>query len=136
MNKQNFDLVGKNMLNLAKELFPHNRSIMGPDISFSLNKFKNLNPDFKTISFPTGSKVFDWEIPEEWIVRDAYIEHESGKRFAEFKKCNLHLMGYSLAVNKKLKKNELLKKINTIPYEIYSTLNRRIKRVYSHSKRL
>ena len=104
LNEKDFDLVGERMLNLAKELFPFNRSIMGPDIKFSLQKFINLNPEFKAISFPTGSKVFDWQIPEEWIIRDAYLEHESGKRFAEFKKCNLHLMGYSSPVNKIMSK--------------------------------
>ena len=89
LNEKDLDLIGKRMLDLAKELYPHNRSIMGPDIRFSLQKFIDLNPEFKTISFPTGTKVFDWQIPEEWIVRDAYIEHESGKRFAEFKNCNI-----------------------------------------------
>ncbi len=115
LNEKDLDLIGKRMLDLAKELYPHNRSIMGPDIRFSLQKFIDLNPEFKTISFPTGTKVFDWQIPEEWIVRDAYIEHESGKRFAEFKNCNLHLMGYSSGVNKIIPKNELIKKIHTLP---------------------
>ena len=115
LNEKDFDLVGDRMLNLAKELFPFNRSIMGPDIKFSLQKFINLNPEFKAISFPTGSKVFDWQIPEEWIIRDAYLEHESGKRFAEFKKCNLHLMGYSSPVNKFMSKNDVIKKIHSLP---------------------
>ena len=93
----NFNKEGERMLNLAKELYPHNRSLMGPDIRYSMQKFVNLNRDFKEIKFFTGEKVFDWEIPEEWIIRDAYIEHESGKRFAEFKKCNLSLNVVSTA---------------------------------------
>ena len=66
------------MLNLAKELYPLNRSLMGPDIKFSLQKFIELNGDFRAVIL-TGQKVFDWEIPEEWIIRDAYVEHESEK---------------------------------------------------------
>ena len=57
---------------------------MGPDIRNSMQKFKDLNPEFKFIKFKTGTKVFDWEIPEEWVIRDAYIQHESGERY-EFK---------------------------------------------------
>ncbi len=111
----NFNKEGERMLNLAKELYPFNRSLMGPDIRYSMQKFINLNSDFKEIKFFTGEKVFDWEIPEEWIIRNAYIEHESGKRFAEFKKCNLHLMGYSTSVNKIIPKSDLIKRISTIP---------------------
>ena len=111
----NFNKEGERMLNLAKELYPFNRSLMGPDIRYSMQKFINLNSDFNEIKFFTGEKVFDWEIPEEWIIRNAYIEHESGKRFAEFKKCNLHLMGYSTSVNKIIPKSDLIKRISTIP---------------------
>ena len=52
--------------------------------------------------------VFDWKIPLEWIIRDSYIEHESGIRFAEFAKNNLHIMGYSEPVNL------ILSKINIV----------------------
>jgi len=115
ISKDDNNLRGKRMLNLAKYLYPFNRSLMGPDIRYSLQKFVSLNSEFNFIKFNTGEKVFDWEIPEEWVIRDAYIEHESGKRFAEFKKCNLHLMGYSIPVNKIMPKSELIKKISTIP---------------------
>jgi len=115
ISKEDDNLRAERMLNLAKSLYPYNRSLMGPDIRYSLQKFVSLNREFKHITFNTGEKVFDWEIPEEWIIRNAYIEHESGKRFAEFKKCNLHLMGYSIPVNKIMPKSELVKKISTIP---------------------
>ena len=107
--------IGERMLNLAKSLYPFNRSLMGPDIRDSFQKFINLNPEFEELRFYTGEKVFDWEIPQEWIIRDAFLEHESGRRFAEFKKCNLHLMGYSTAVDKIFSKDDLISKISTIP---------------------
>ena len=90
--------IGQKMLNLAKDLFPLNRSLMGPDIRKSFKYFINEHNEFKYMQFKTGEKVFDWEIPEEWIIRDAYIVDQSGKKFAEFKKNNLHLMGYSILV--------------------------------------
>ncbi len=115
MEEKDYKYFGESMLNLAKELFPLNRSLMGPDIRYSLQKFINLNPEFKYIRFKTGEKVFDWEIPEEWIINDAYLEHENGDRFAEFKKCNLHLMGYSCAIDKKISKEKLLKNLYSLP---------------------
>ena len=106
---------GERMYSLAKKLFPLNRSIMGPDYRSSLEFFIKINPEFKIIKFKTGDKVFDWEVPQEWWINDAYIEHESGKRFAEFKKNNLHLVGYSCAVNKTISKEDLLSHLHTLP---------------------
>ncbi len=107
--------AGADMLALAKSLFPLNRSLMGPDIRRSLEIFQKLHPEFKKIEFTTGTKVYDWEVPQEWCIREAFIEHESGKRFAIFSENNLHLMGYSEPVDKVLDKKELLKRINSLP---------------------
>ncbi len=115
LKNKKYTLIGENMLALAKDLFPLNRSLMGPDIRNSFRKFVEINPEFIPITFPSGTKVFDWEIPKEWIIRDAYIEHEGGKRFAEFNKCNLHVMGYSKSINKILSKDKLLEKVHTLP---------------------
>ena len=111
------------MIKWAKDLFPICRSITGEGTRKTLAYFEKLNPEFKRIKFKTNKKVFDWIIPNEWNINDAYIEHESGKRFAEFKKCNLHVVGYSIPINKKMNKNELLNYIytqkdqpNAIPY--------------------
>ena len=88
------------MIKWAKDLFPICRSITGKGTRKTLAYFEKLNPEFKRIKFKTNQKVFDWIIPNEWDIEDAYIEHESGKRFAEFRKCNLHLVGYSIPINK------------------------------------
>ena len=95
---------GQEMLLLAKKLFPMNRSILGPAIRESMEVFKTLSPEFETIILKSGEKVFDWEIPYEWSINDAYLEHESGKRFAEFKKNNLHVVSYSVPVSETIKK--------------------------------
>jgi len=107
--------VGKDMLVFAKELFPLNRSLMGPDIRKSFEKFRDKHPEFTQLEFVTGTRVFDWTVPQEWIVREAFIEHESGNRFAIFSENNLHLMGYSSPVNEILNKAQLLEKIHTHP---------------------
>ena len=106
---------GNTMLSLAKKLFPINRSILGRGIRESLEVFKTLHPEFQTIIFKTGERVFDWEIPYEWEINDAYLEHESGIKFAEFKKNNLHVVSYSVAVKETINKEKLLKKIYTLP---------------------
>ena len=115
-NLMHEDLIaGKDMLLFAKDLFPLNRSIMGPDIRKSFEKFRKKHKEFKLIEFNTGDQIFDWEVPKEWIINEAFIEHESGKKFALFSENNLHLMGYSAPVDKLLTKDELIKKIHTHP---------------------
>ena len=101
------------MLKWAKDLFPIYRSITGDGTRMTLSYFEKINPEFRRLKFKTGQKVFDWEIPKEWNIKDAYLEHESGERYAEFKKCNLHIVGYSKPVNKKISKKELLNYIYT-----------------------
>ena len=111
------------MLKWAKDLFPICRSLTGKGTLKTLNYLKKINPEFKLVKFKTGQKVFDWAIPQEWNIEDAYIEHESGKKFASFKKNNLHIVGYSHPINKIISKRDLLKNIytskknpNLIPY--------------------
>ena len=101
------------MIKWAKDLFPICRSITGNGTRRTLSYFKKLNPEFKTLKFPTGKKVFDWVIPKEWNIKNAYLEHESGKRFAEFKKSNLHIVGYSKPIKATMNKKKLLKFIHT-----------------------
>ena len=108
----------------AKDLFPICRSLTGAGVRQTLKYLKKIVPEIKLKNVKSGQKVFDWKIPLEWNVKDAYILNlKSKKKFAEFKKNNLHLMGYSQPVNKIVKFNELKKKIfsnkkypNQIPY--------------------
>ena len=99
------------------------RSLTGKGTQQTLRFFKNINKEFKILKFKSGTKVFDWKIPLEWNIRDGYIQHESKKKFAQFKKCNLHVIGYSQPINKKMNRETLLKNIytqknqpNAIPY--------------------
>ena len=101
------------MIKWAKDLFPLCRSLTGEGTQKTLSYFSNINPEFKILKFKSNSKVFDWVIPLEWNIKDAFIQHESGKRFCEFKKSNLHVVGYSMPIDKIISKNEMLKNIYT-----------------------
>lgn len=103
----------KNILKLLTKLYPINRSITGDGYIQSLNIISNYIP-FKFIKFKTGEKIYDWEIPLEWNIDDAYIKTPDGKKITEFKKNNLHILNYSIPIKNKIKFNELKKKLYTI----------------------
>ncbi|HAR79284.1 MAG TPA: aminopeptidase [Succinivibrionaceae bacterium] len=107
--------IEQDLFDFCKDIFPICRSITGPGVRSTLQKIKYILPNLEIHSVKSGTKVFDWTVPKEWIIRDAYIEHESGTRFAEFKKCNLHVLGYSAPANRFLSLDELKRYIYTIP---------------------
>jgi aminopeptidase-like protein len=102
------------MLDLAKELFPINRSISGKGVRKTLKILKKKIPYLKIKSFRSNLKVFDWKVPLEWDIKDAYIITPKNKKICEFKKNNLHIVGYSKSINKYFKLKDLKKKIHSI----------------------
>lgn len=108
--------MGHQMLEWARELFPYPRSLTGPGTRKTIKFLQDLNPELQTVAVKTGFSVFDWEVPQEWRIREAFIEHvESGKRFAEFSKLNLHIVGYSEPINTIMPLQELNQRIHTQP---------------------
>ena len=106
----------KNYYNLAeKKLFEMNRSITGNGTVKTLKIIKKNFKDLKIKKIKSGTKVFDWKIPPEWNVENAYIVDKDKKKIIDFKNNNLHLVGYSNFINKKIKKAELLKHLSSIP---------------------
>ena len=103
------------MVKMAKHLFPINRSILGPGFRKTLNYIKKIHPDLKIHSIKSGTKVFDWTVPKEWDVKDAYIMNSNGKKFANLSDNNLHLVSYSKKVFKTMTLDEINKKIHSIP---------------------
>ena len=93
-------------------LFPINRSILGEGYKKSLKILCDYI-DFKIHKFPSGKKVFDWVVPKDWIIKDGYILTPENKKICEFKKNNLHVMGYSQNINKILKLKDLNKILNS-----------------------
>ncbi len=102
------------LISHAKELFPICRSITGEGARSTLKYFEDFHTEYKRLVFKTGEKVFDWEVPKEWNINDAYLEHiESGKRFAQFSSSNLHILGYSTPIDKIMNFEEIQSKIFT-----------------------
>lgn len=108
------DVVGNEMFNLMKELFPICRSITGNGVRQTLSIIQKIIP-LEIHEIPSETKVFDWDIPKEWNIRDAYILDPNGEKIIDFQKSNLHVLNYSVPVNKKISLQELKKHLHTIP---------------------
>ncbi len=114
----------KNLIQFGKKIFPICRSITGNGTLKTLKEIKKKYlVDLKIKKIPSKKKVFDWQIPEEWNIDDAYIEDKNFKKIIDFKNSNLHVVNYSIPQNKRISKKELIKKLyyvkdfpNAIPY--------------------
>ncbi len=95
------------------ELFPINRSLLGEGYDKSL-KILNRYINIKKLKYKSGSQIFDWKVPNEWVVKDAYIKFKK-KRILDYKNSNLHIINYSYSINKKLNLKNLKKILHTIP---------------------
>lgn len=107
--------MGDLMLQWIKDLFPICRSITGPGVRETLAYLKRQIPGLVVHSVPTGTRAFDWTVPDEWTIRDAYVEDESGKRVIDFKKNNLHVVGYSIPVDQWMDRAELDTHLHSLP---------------------
>ena len=106
-----------------KILFPICRSLTGIGVKKTLAVIKKEFPKLKIKKIKSGTKVFDWKVPPEWNIRDAYVQDPLGRKIIDFKRNNLHLVSYSTSVNCTLTLKSLLNKIhflkkqpNAIPY--------------------
>lgn len=108
--------IGKEMYLLAEKIFPICRSITGNGVRQTLDIFKDHIPGLKVVEIPTGTKCFDWTIPKEWNIKDAYVKNSKGERIIDFQKSNLHVVSYSIPVEQKLKLSELKKHLYSLPH--------------------
>ena len=108
-------MKGQKIYNLMQELWPYNRSITGNGVRQSLDIIQKKINDLKIIEVPSGTKCYDWTIPKEWNVSDAYVIDPDGKKIIDFKESNLHLMNYSTSINKELELEELNKHLYSLP---------------------
>src|SRR5262245_27205713 len=106
--------AGDEMLELIRELFPICRSITGNGLRRSLAKLGELLP-LSTHEVTTGTQVFDWTVPREWNIRDAYIKDGTGRRVVDFKENNLHVVNYSAPVNARMWLKELKPRLRSLP---------------------
>ena len=103
------------MHQLAHTLWDIPRSITGNGVRKTLDILQDLIPDLTTFEVPTGTQCFDWQIPREWNINDAYIIDPEGKKIVDFKKSNLHVVSYSTAVNTELSLDELQQHLYSLP---------------------
>lgn len=108
------DGVGEDIYQFASELFPLCRSITGRGVRESLRRIAAHIP-LDVHEVPTGTQVFDWEIPREWSIREAYVRDSSGSKIIDFGANNLHLLNYSVPVRKRVSLDELKRHLYTLP---------------------
>jgi aminopeptidase-like protein len=106
--------IGVQMYQLVTELFPICRSITGDGVRQTLTSLKRHIP-LQVYEIPSGTRVYDWTVPKEWNIRDAYIQDLQGKRLVDFQSCNLHVVSYSVPVKKKVSLAELQAHVFTMP---------------------
>ena len=108
------DALGREMTALIGELYPICRSITGEGIRQTLRRLQGVVP-LKLYEVPTGTQVFDWTVPPEWNIRDAYVKNSRGERVIDFQKSNLHVVNYSEPVHRKMPLAELRPHLFSIP---------------------
>jgi aminopeptidase-like protein len=105
---------GEAMLGLARELYPICRSITGNGVRETLRRLAVEIP-LKLHEVPTGTPVFDWTVPKEWEIRDAYVKNARGERVIDFQRSNLHVLNYSTPIRARMRLAELKSHLYTIP---------------------
>jgi len=99
--------LAKEIYSWTEDLFPICRSLTGEGVRQTLRYIENLLPGLNIREIASGTKVFDWEIPKEWNVKEAFVEDEDGRRIVCFEQNNLHLLGYSTPVDQWVTLSEL-----------------------------
>jgi aminopeptidase-like protein len=112
--QKNLAQIGEELHSFAAELYPICRSITGDGIRRTLALIQNRIP-LETCEVPSGTAAFDWTIPKEWNIRDAYMKDASGRRVVDFQQCNLHVMNYSVPVHANMPLRELRPHLFTLP---------------------
>ena len=113
VNQRPADL-GIDLMALIRELYPICRSITGDGVRETLQIVGQRIP-LELREVDSGTEVFDWTVPKEWNIRDAYVANSSGERVIDFRKSNLHVLNYSIPVNRKMSLDELRPYLHTLP---------------------
>jgi aminopeptidase-like protein len=106
--------VGCDMFALAEAIYPICRSITGDGVRETLRHLAD-HIGLQIHEVPTGTSVFDWTVPREWNIRDAFIKNAAGERVLDFRTCNLHVVSYSTPIRGHFRLDDLKKHIFTLP---------------------
>ena len=107
--------TGADLHRWATDLFPIGRSLSGDGVRETLTYLSGLLPGLAVHEVPTGAPAFDWTVPDEWNVREAYLADADGTRLADYAVSTLHLVGYSEPVDAMLTRAELEPHLHSIP---------------------
>ena len=100
---------------LATELYPICRSLTGPGVRKTLSILAEQLPGLTIHEVPSGTKAFDWTVPDEWTIRDAFIVDKDGNKVVDFKDSNLHVVGYSKPIDQHFELEELDAYLHSLP---------------------
>ena len=106
--------AGGEMMALARRLYPICRSITGDGVRETLRILGERIP-LEVHEVPSGTPVFDWTVPDEWNIRDAWMRDPAGERVVDFRASNLHVLNYSVPVRRSLALAELRPHLHTLP---------------------
>ena len=106
---------GRDIYDLCKKLWPIARSITGNGVRETLNIIQQEIPNLIIHEVPTGTDCFDWKIPKEWNIKGAYIIDPNGKIIIDFRDNNLHVVSYSVPINKTVSLSELQQHLYSLP---------------------
>ena len=115
MKSQQNVMMGQKIHQFAEALWGINRSLTGEGVRETLHRIKAHLPELKIQSIPSGTAVFDWTVPQEWQVKEAYIVTPDGKRICDFAQNNLHLLGYSIPFQGALSLDALQAHLYSLP---------------------
>lgn len=107
--------LSEQMYQFAEAIFPFPRSITGDGVRQTLHEIKQILPDLSIHEVPTGTQAFDWQVPMEWSIRDAYVIDDRGKRVIDWQANDLHVVSYSTPVNENLTLQELEPHLYSLP---------------------
>ena len=113
-NQQDAVAAGREIYALIEELYPICRSITGDGFRTTLQRIRQEIP-LAIHEVPTGTQVFDWTVPREWNIRDAWVKNARGERIIDFRKHNLHVVNYSVPVRRKVSLQELQQHLHSLP---------------------
>lgn len=108
------DALGREIYRFAERAYPICRSISGDGVRHTLELLREIVP-LEIHEVPTGAQIFDWTVPEEWNLRDAYVKNSKGEKIINVTSHNLHVLGYSVPIHAELSLADLDEHLYSLP---------------------
>lgn len=107
-------VLGERLHGIVRDLYPICRSITGNGVRQTLERLSEVVA-IDGHEVPSGTRVFDWVVPDEWNIRDAWVKNAQGERIIDFRRHNLHVLGYSEPIRRRVSRAELLEHLYSLP---------------------